>query len=558
MQALRLTAPFAAPPPPPAVALLGGVPRNALGLLQTYSDFDVQTCSEFGLCHRHDVYDSALAAIYYLSVGETAAARAVLDGLLASGRQNGFFYASYSATGVANDWALDTGNTAWAGIAFAHAANGMWLVIEIRTLAHAAAALLTSWVRSFARAATANASYLAEASAILDAIRTHATCNERYAGYTARPFEASGRSAEHAIDVYSLASFLGDANAAQHARCARLVTALPRTVCATARQACVSVRPPALCARQATHPRFRAHSAVRRSTFVLAMYDDTIRTFHPGAGACGGARTENAALPVDVPAWGALAGAIPGDMVVAGLDTVLRYDAASATYASNTYHGYQFSTGGGSKPQWEATGGVALALGEHMPPNVRDSLDAILRRFGTVPCAESPRSTARPWRHGTAHDTEHAPPHTPPPQHATRTMRQHTRVVWWRVVAHAFRASLDTSAPSGFGWSYFRVSHVASTCWTSFALQDVNPFVSARTHYAPVVPSPYAWWQANWRTVAGVCAALLAALCCCYCCADGDRARTASLRWSSKRYSADDGGRTAHGATDGARWNSRL
>ena len=60
-------------------------------------------------------------SINHLHPGNASSARAVLDGLIASPSRYGFFFAAYDREGRVIDDSLDVGNTAYAGIAFAHA-----------------------------------------------------------------------------------------------------------------------------------------------------------------------------------------------------------------------------------------------------------------------------------------------------------------------------------------------------------------------------------------------------------------------------------------------------
>ena len=88
------------------------------------------------------------------------------------------------------DGALDTGNNAWVGMAFAHYA-----------------------------AATGDGCYADVARDILFALKLRATCDGKLGGFASRfkPYPHFYRSTEHNIDMYALSTMLGDGDAAKNA-----------------------------------------------------------------------------------------------------------------------------------------------------------------------------------------------------------------------------------------------------------------------------------------------------------------------------------------------------
>jgi len=102
-------------------AWLDGQPRNAFGLIRTYEDNS-----------RHDIYDNAVAAIYYAERGHFSKAKGILDAFehyMYPGGSPGFatpemMAAAYLPDGGEISWdseacSKDLGNNAWAGLAFA-------------------------------------------------------------------------------------------------------------------------------------------------------------------------------------------------------------------------------------------------------------------------------------------------------------------------------------------------------------------------------------------------------------------------------------------------------
>lgn len=185
---------------------LDNLPRHPqLGLLQTYGPMRgvLSPCPEFsrlGVC-RFDIYDSSVSSIYYTKRGRFTEAQRILDGLIqvvypTSKEQGGgelgpskhcvmLVAAAFNEKPVEAgkfddilDGAVDTGNNAWAAIAFAHFA-----------------------------AATGKSCYALVAYDILKVLATRGCAGAEVPGYSARPGQ-SFRSAEHNIDVYALANIL--------------------------------------------------------------------------------------------------------------------------------------------------------------------------------------------------------------------------------------------------------------------------------------------------------------------------------------------------------------
>jgi hypothetical protein len=199
-------------------AFLDSQPR-AFDLLQVRSEAKLEQdlpgpCPEGPAKCRHDTYDAALAAIYYTKRGKLDKAREILDGLkrilyptktspsdfkpqsgetLYGGKLT-LLASSYNsqnppAGGVyenpfVTDGGVDTGNNAWAALAFAHYA-----------------------------AASNDASYSAVSRDIIGAIRQAGQCTDSLQGFMGHlpPYPANYRSAEHNVDMYGLGTVMGDA-----------------------------------------------------------------------------------------------------------------------------------------------------------------------------------------------------------------------------------------------------------------------------------------------------------------------------------------------------------
>ena len=205
--------------------------EGGAGLLQTYGPGSigggscgdekcklVEPCPNYVLAPhcRFDVYDNALAAIYLSKRGKLDEARNVLDAfisllyptgnvtpgldygagaLLPSQRSLTLLAAGYTdmratageyqGVGVA-DGAVDTGNNAWVGMAFAHYA-----------------------------AASGDACYSLVAHDVLAALAKSTQCLDELQGFGSRlaPFPQFYRSTEHNIDMFALSHMLGAAGA---------------------------------------------------------------------------------------------------------------------------------------------------------------------------------------------------------------------------------------------------------------------------------------------------------------------------------------------------------
>ncbi|CAK0899943.1 unnamed protein product, partial [Prorocentrum cordatum] len=417
---------------------------------------------------RSDVYDNALAAIYYVKRGRLEEARRILDvftsllypgdlrpsstfpgqrgGIqfpgtvyhgLPSGRPLTLLAAAYRSTMKARagqywgvevmDGAVDTGNNAWAALAFAH---------------YAAAAGAKS--RPEARC------YAAVARDVLAALANASVCGDSLGGYLGRlpPFPANYRSTEHNLDVAALARALGDAAVSAHAE------------------------------------RFVRQMHARRPDYPRAYATGTGKS-SPGEERCGSSVPASAPVAADAQFWTLLAGADPGgwraadavwwalqrpegpegsreatqgmwesdaDVVGAGNDSV----------AAPRLNGTRF-TNWGTGVQWEVTASATIAmvksgqqLGGEADPRLarrideaRNSLYHLLVRYGGVP-ASVLGGNYEAWRRNLHHS--------------------------------AYPGGSDT----GIGWSYFRYLHVASTAWTGLlllyqadaaspVLEDANP-----------------------------------------------------------------------------------
>jgi len=175
-------------------------------------------CPEGDAKCRYDTYDSALAALYYVKRGRLAKAKVILDAFIkilyptnsatfkpnspktqhrgvASGRVITLLASSFNKAHApqpgnyqspfVTDGGVDTGNNAWAALAFAHYA-----------------------------AATGASCYAAVARDILGAMTTgfadcKASARQGYMGHLP-PYTGLYRSVEHNTDLYGLAKVLGD------------------------------------------------------------------------------------------------------------------------------------------------------------------------------------------------------------------------------------------------------------------------------------------------------------------------------------------------------------
>ena len=371
-------APCLAPPPPPPLSPLDpscasgcptlescltivdnnllALPKNARGLLQTYSSFAGAACSG---CHRYDVYDNALAAIYWLKRGNIAKATEVLSALnslyaapASSALHNqGLALASdgvWVGSWLGAEYKYDVGNNAWAGIAFA-----------------------IGGLTQNAPTATA-AQWTARASAILDAIKRH-ECDDIFRGFKARPFDSNGaeagkRSVEHNIDVYALATLIGDTAAATSAR--TFVESMYG----------------------------RAHGGAGTGSGPFGMAY-AVGTGGSASGLCDTSIPTDLVPPNDGVSWGVLSGADSNterypQSTEWAISSIQR---DTQNLDGTAFQGFKFSYVGSSM-QLEATGSILMAMVEHAPSTasnralaeeVRCSLRTLLKKYGAVPAALS-------------------------------------------------------------------------------------------------------------------------------------------------------------------------
>ena len=230
--------------------------KGGAGLLQTYGPGSigggtcgdefcklVEPCPNYALAPhcRFDVYDNALAAIYLSKRGKLAESRRILGAflrllyptesvtpgldygagallpsersltLLAAGYTEAAVSAGeYQGVGVA-DGAVDTGNNAWVGMAFAHYA-----------------------------AASGDACYSLVAHDLLAALSKSTQCRDDLQGFGSRlpPYPQSYRSTEHNTDMFALSRMLGASGAESLvSACVAACVAACGAACGTARLA---------------------------------------------------------------------------------------------------------------------------------------------------------------------------------------------------------------------------------------------------------------------------------------------------------------------------------
>lgn len=180
-------------------------------------------CPEGPAKCRHDTYDSAVVAIYYVKRGKLDKAKQILDAFIkalyptnmervrpqgkgtvytgsASGRKLTLLASSYNSANeptagnyqdpFVTDGGVDTGNNAWAALAFAH----------------------------YAAAAQAPC-YATVAQDIAGVLAAAAGCPDGLGGYLGhlQPYPGGYRSAEHNIDMFAVGKVLGDAAVQQSA-----------------------------------------------------------------------------------------------------------------------------------------------------------------------------------------------------------------------------------------------------------------------------------------------------------------------------------------------------
>eukprot|EP00930_Biecheleria_cincta_P005566 TRINITY_DN106496_c0_g1_i1.p1 TRINITY_DN106496_c0_g1~~TRINITY_DN106496_c0_g1_i1.p1 ORF type:complete len:493 (-),score=66.10 TRINITY_DN106496_c0_g1_i1:263-1741(-) len=390
------------------------------------------------LC-RYDVYDSAVAAIYFVKRGRAELALPILDTFtkllyptgpvplgrlytdLPSNRTLTLLAASLRSHGHGSESIaeqhVDTGNNAWVGMAFAHYAS-----------------------------ATGSACHALVAHDILEALRRSTSCNDALRGFMGRP-QSSGfyRSSEHAIDMYALARMLGETEVQQSAR-----------------------------------------------AFVKGMWGQNSnpgcsQTYHSstsGAKRCDPSpRLDNTAVAADVQIWGILAQVDLDPARVHGLlefsfspDGLWTQDEDLAYPNEDPLLGVRFSSFGNGA-QWEISAGFAMALKESgtvmsqflsnqtasqsavvkmledRRQQVLSSLRILLRRYRCIPGSVLGGNFSA-WKQN----------------------RQCAK--------HGTCGRHPGGSDTGLGWAYFRYPHVASTAWAGLLfLQEagapnVNPFAT--------------------------------------------------------------------------------
>jgi len=452
-------------------SFLANHPRSATGLLQTYGPGSVdggscgdecelaEPCPLFGnIPHcRFDVYDNALAAIYFIQRGKLEDAKKILDAFVyylypgnaidyryypyayvtKSGRHMTLMAASYTdeksapghysdTPGVA-DGATDVGNHAFVGMAFARYA-----------------------------AKTGESCFATVAHDILGVLKEEFGCDDAVGGFMGRgnPFPGHYRSVEHNIDMFAFAQTLGDYQGMESAR--KFTENM-----------------------YGQNPRF-PHS------FVVGTH---------GTGKCDTRIVTDTAISADAQMWNIAAGADPdlhhtqGAVDFALLERDNPYSEAGlfgtdvdqighqGQGVGEEYHGFRFSNKGNGI-QWEITASSLIAMVKFKQENQgeswrvdnnglrtkikksRDSIKKLLDVYGSVP------SSILGGNH-------------------KRAASQH--------YFETFPGGSDT----GLGWNYFRYPHLASTVWSGLALlnqgDDSARVDSTASPYSPPgqsVPEP--------------------------------------------------------------------
>ncbi len=395
---------------------------------QLIQSYDVPVANPlFGtIYHRADIYDTALAAIYYTRRGNLDRARRLLDGIrfvqdidpiksatnpaIGDGRLRTSYWANDLLAPDRASPSIDTpdaaiGNVAWAGIALTHYYN-----------------------------ATGQQAYLDAAKRAADWIDTHARQSnaDGFGGFslgldgTNAPILGSTliRATEHNIDTYALAMNLAALDG---------------------------------------DPRWSA-MAQHAQQFVRAMFNNQPGEekywtgTKPGSG--GPIETNFFPVPMDTQAWGALAGVDTDDQHGRALRVVSdtpANDPAGLVVIDDlgdgrTYQGVRFSTGG-QHIQVENTAGYALALAA--------GIDG-----GWL--TEQPGDAPGRWGDELAGLIDHL--------NAIRTTADGSDPAGVGLVATPWAVG----APTGFGSDYPNLRHVASTVWTGLALIASHPDTNKR------------------------------------------------------------------------------
>lgn len=425
-------------------SFLANHPRSQTGLLQTYGPGSLsggscgdecdllEPCPLFStIPHcRFDVYDNALAAIYFIQRGKMADAKKILDAFVyylypgnaidyhyypyayvtQSGRHMTLMAAAYtdekSAPGAYSDTpgvadgAVDVGNHAFVGMAFARYA-----------------------------AKTGDSCFATVAHDIMSVISEEFKCDDAVGGFMGRgePFVGHYRSVEHNIDMFAFAKALGNTHVMDQAR--KFTENM-----------------------YGQNPRFPA-------SYVVGTH---------GTDKCDTRIVTDTAISADGQMWN----------IAAGADTDLHHTQGAIDWslrerdnpysqvgffgsdvdqignhgqgAGEVYHGFRFSNMGNGI-QWEITASSLIAMvkfkeenqGEswrvdnnHIRSKITDSRDSIkklLDVYGSVP------SSVLGGNHKSA-------------------AHQH------------FMDDFPGGSDTGLGWNYFRYPHLASTVWSGLAL----------------------------------------------------------------------------------------
>lgn len=282
-------------------------------LIQTF-DVEINDPSFITLYHRADVYDSALAAIYYMQRGNVEKARNLLDGLrfvqeidpYGDGRVRKSYWANdlYAPNNTGpsiDDSNAPVGDTAWAGIALTrfYAATGEGVYLD-------AARAAADWINSQSQ---------------FDQFGGFALGRDNNDQWI---FSPHGRSTEHAIDVYVMAVNLFHVESDQAAKLKWL--------------------------SMANHAQ----------DFVRKMYDEGANYYYTGTEESGGSAAINPVpIPTDAQTWSGLA-AIGSDVHQEGALEWLT-NPANGMIVEETFRGLKFSNGG-EHIQSEVTAGAAMAI----------------------------------------------------------------------------------------------------------------------------------------------------------------------------------------------------
>jgi hypothetical protein len=389
-------------------------------LIQTY-DVPVADPSFNTLYHRADIYDTALAAIYYTRRGNLDRARRLLDGIryvqqndpitdpvdpsIGDGRLRTAYWANDLLAPNRQSPSIDSfnaavGNNAWAGIALTHYYRETGQQAYLDSAKRAADWIIDNTQQS-------DADGFGGYSLGLDAV------GNPIAGTT------QARSTEHNIDVFSLAKDLAALDG---------------------------------------DPKWGA-MAQHAMNFVQATFNNQPgqEKYWTGTKSGAGGQTEPNyfPVPVDTQTWTALAGIDAPQR----LDQVIRWiadtpanDIAGLKVSDDmgdgrVFDGLRFSTGG-QRVQVEATGGYALAVWEGT-------------QAGWL--VDGPGDPAGRWPDELQGVLEHLD--------AIRTSADGSDPAGIGLVATPWAAG----APTGFGGDYPNLRHVASSVWTGLALLASHP-----------------------------------------------------------------------------------